>query len=278
MPDAASATLGRPYLEECQALSRLIDGLDEPAFARKTDFFGWTVRDEVMHLMFVDVLTLRSIEDEAGYLDQKAEIRRYQADVGELSQYMRERYADLDRDALVALWHDRFRALAERFAASEPKGRMKWFGPDMSILSATSARQMEVWAHGQDLYDLFGVVRKNTDNIRNICDIGVRTYGWSFKNRGLEPPGPAPTVSLTAPSGTTWTWDGEPGAGRIVGPAEDFAAVVTQRRHVKDTDLICEGEAANRWMVIAQCFAGAPEDGPPPGRKSLRGEKVAHAV
>jgi uncharacterized protein (TIGR03084 family) len=270
--------LGQPYLEECQALSAFVDGLDEAAFARVTDFYGWTVRDEVMHMMFVDVLTLRSIEDEAGYLEQKADIRRYQAEAGELSQYMRERYADLDRDALVALWRDRFTTLAAVFAASNPKSRMKWFGPDMSILSATSARQMEVWAHGQDLYDLFGIVRRNTDRIRNICEIGVRTYGWSFKNRGLELPGPAPSVALTAPSGAIWTWDSEPGAGKITGPAEDFAAVVTQRRDVKDTDLVCEGEAASQWMAIAQCFAGEAADGPAPGRPSLRGAKVHHAV
>ena len=31
---------------------------------------------------------------------------------------------------------------------------MKWFGPDMSVLSSISARLMETWAHDQAVYDL----------------------------------------------------------------------------------------------------------------------------
>ena len=46
------------------------------------------------------------------------------------------------------------------------------------------------------------------------------------------------------------------------GPAEDFCAVVTQRRHVDDTALRIQGQAARDWMLVAQAFAGLPTDGP----------------
>jgi uncharacterized protein (TIGR03084 family) len=256
--------LGQDFLAECEALDALVSQYGEADFARRTDFYGWTVRDEVMHLYFLDVTTLKAIEQEADFLAEVAEIRRYQAAGGELSDYMRERYRALTRDSLLDVWRETYRRLAGVFAAGDPKTRMKWFGPDMSLVSAASARQMEVWAHGQDIYDLFGVERIPTDRVRNICEIGVRTQGWTFRNRKLDVPD-APEVILTAPSGAAWRWN-EGGAESVRGPAVDFALVVTQRRHVDDTALETEGPGARRWMEMAQCFAGAPSDGPPPKR------------
>jgi hypothetical protein len=45
------------------------------------------------------------------------------------------------------------------------------------------------------------------------------------------------------------------------------AEVVTQVRNVADTKLAVTGESARRWMSIAQCFAGAAADPPPPGTR-----------
>jgi len=255
--------LGDNFRQECEALDPLVGSLGDADFARVTDFYGWTVRDEVMHLYFLDVATLKAIEAESDFLREVAEIRIWQK-TAELSDYMRQRYAGLDRLSLVAAWRENYQRLSGVFATSDPKARMKWFGPDMSIVAATSARQMEVWAHGQDLYDLFGITRVNTDRIKFICELGVRTYGWTFRNRGVEAPGPAPKITLTAPSGATWQWNEDSPDGSITGPAAAFAAVVTQRRHVDDTALVLHGKAAREWMLIAQCFAGAPADGPPP--------------
>lgn len=266
-----ASDLGSAFLEECEALDRLVARLDDEAFGRVTDFYGWTVRDEVMHLAFLDEVTLRSIIDEPAFLEQKAEIRRYQAEVGELSDYMRARYAHLNNRALAELWRDNFRALHAGFTAADPIVRVKWFGPDMGLRSAASARQMEVWAHGQDLYDLFGVRRENGERLRNICELGVRTYVWSFANRGLEVPVPRPRIELVSPGGASWTWDEGEAGGEVAGAAEDFALVVTQRRHVDDTSLAVRGTAARRWMEIAQCFAGAPSAGPAPGERRMHG-------
>jgi uncharacterized protein (TIGR03084 family) len=66
--------------------------------------------------------------------------------------------------------------MAARFAAADPFARVPWVGPDMSVRSAITARLMETWAHGQAAYDLLGVVRRNTDRIRNIAVLGVNTY------------------------------------------------------------------------------------------------------
>lgn len=268
--------LGANFLTESRALDAFVQTLPQSALNEATHFYNWTVRDEIMHLLFLDQVTQLAIEDESGFLAQLAEIRAWQAQGRELSDYMRRRYEALGNDALMTAWRRGYEELATVFANSHPKNRMKWFGPDMSIVSATSARQMEVWAHGQDIYDHFHASRINGDIVRNICELGVRTFGWSFINRRLPVPAAPPRVELKAPSGAMWAWNPE-GEGTLSGPAEDFALVVTQRRNVADTDLVCEGTAALDWMRIAQCFAGAPSDGPEPGLREMFGRGYRNA-
>jgi uncharacterized protein (TIGR03084 family) len=107
----------------------------------------------------------------------------------------------------------------------------------MSVRSAITARLMETWAHGQAIYDRLGVVRRNTDRIRNIAVLGVNTYDWSFRVHGQRPPQPKPHVRLTAPSGAIWTWNEPSETDLVEGSAEAFCQVVTQVRNVADTRL-----------------------------------------
>ena len=69
--------------------------------------------------------------------------------------------------------------------------------------------------------------------------------------------------SSTSPAGDTWSW-GEGDTDLVTGPAEDFCLVVTQRRHVDDTALVVDGDAAADWMSKAQAFAGSATTGPEP--------------
>ena len=55
-------------------------------------------------------------------------------------------------------------------------------------------------------------------------------------------------------------------ADSVTGSALDFCLVVTQRRHLADTDLVVRGPLAEEWMSIAQAFAGPPGEGRAPGQ------------
>jgi uncharacterized protein (TIGR03084 family) len=168
---------------------------------------------------------------------------------------------------LLEKWHNFAQEMSNRFAVADPKKRLKWAGPDMSVRSSITARYMETWAHGQAIYDLLGVVRKNGDQIKNIVILGVNTFGWTFMNRGSEVPAEIPYLCLDAPSGDIWEWGDANNSNSITGAAEEFCQVVTQVRNVGDTGLIVQGDIAQQWMAIAQCFAGPPEDPPPVGTR-----------
>ena len=113
------------------------------------------------------------------------------------------------------------------------------------------------------------VERTHTDRLRHIAEIGVRTFGVDVRRTaGSRCPGPPPYVRLVAPSGAIWEWNEPSETSRVTGSAVDFCRTVTQVRNVADTSLEVVGDVAQRWMAIAQCFAGGASDPPKPGTRA----------
>jgi len=256
------------FRAECDELSEFVAALSEDDWRLPTAFFGWTTFDQILHLVWVDRLALASATDAARF----ATMRNAQAEAAvagiEMSTLARREFGALPKIEVLEVWRGLYDELGAVLGALPLDHRVNWFGPDMSVASMLAARQMEIWAHGQDIYDLLRVSRQPAVRLKNICDLGVRTFGWTFANRQLLRPGPTPTVRLKAPDGSEWIWNEEAG-GAINGNAEDFALVVTQRRNVVDTGLSCDGKVASEWMAMAQCFAGPPADPPVPGTRKF---------
>jgi uncharacterized protein (TIGR03084 family) len=231
----------------------------------RTDFHGWTAYDEIAHLYLFDELAVRAASDAAAFRARQGEIDARLAQGQQISGIARERYAGVSGEALASRWEEAFAELVRHLEPLEPRARLPWFGPDMSARSFATARLMETWAHGQDIYDALGIVRQPTPRLRHIAHLGVVTYQWSYVVRELQPPAEAPLVALQGPAGEIWTWNEQSTSGAVRGPAQDFCLVVTQRRNVDDTSLETVGPVAAQWMRIAQCFAGPPAQGPAPG-------------
>ncbi|MCP5265311.1 MAG: TIGR03084 family protein [Burkholderiaceae bacterium] len=253
------------FRDESQALHALLEPLADADYDRPTQFKGWTINEVLTHLHMWNWAADKALTDEAGFL---AFVEHVMADrAGGLRPFENRWIGDLKGRALREAWRKLFGEIADHFAAADPKARVKWVGPDMSVRSSITARLMETWAHGQAVYDLLGVERQNTDRIRNIVVLGANTYGFNFKIRGEEPPQPVPHLRLSAPSGEVWTFNEPSDTECIEGSAVDFCQTVTQVRNVADTALKVTGPNATRWMAIAQCFAGAPNDPPAPGSR-----------
>ena len=260
---------------EARELDALLVTLDEADWWRPTPFKGWAPFDVIAHLHRTDLAALLAVTTPEEFVALRG---KPGAKINAVAQ-QREHVRTRDPQLLLADWRSTLERLCDGLAAGGAQSgvngaRYPWFGPDMGARSFASARQMEVWAHGQDVYDLLRRPRTPTDRIRNIAEMGVRTYGWTFANRQLAPPGPPPKVRLTAPSGAVWTWnenaghDENNGAGLVEGSALEFCQVVTQGRNVADTRLAAGSHAAMEWMRLAQCFAGPPSDPPKKGERA----------
>ena len=213
---------------------------------------GWTVADCVGHLWFFDREATTALRDPDAF---RTNVEALLANPDGYMESTLEQARALGDDlpATAATQRD---ALLDALRATDPGLKVPWYGPPMSPASFATARLMEYWAHGQDIADGLGVVRRPTARLRHIAHLGVRTRGFSYAVRGRTAPDVDVHVALTAPDGSQWTWGDPSAADRVEGSALDFCLVVTQRRLLDDTDLKVTGDAAGEWMQIAQAFAG----------------------
>jgi uncharacterized protein (TIGR03084 family) len=256
-------TEANDFLAESESLAQLIEPLPAAAFEEKTQFRDWTTNVVLRHLHCLNYAAHMALTDEAAFLNYSTELR----DASSMSAFEHTWVDGMSGPKLAATWIAYARTAAASFRDADPKARLKWFGPPMSARSSITARQMETWAHGQEVFDLLGEERKEDDRLRNIAHLGVSTYGWTFATRGLEPPGPPPHVRLAAPSGAGWEWNEPSECDFVSGDAVEFCQVVTQTRNVADTTLVVVGSRAAAWMSLAQCFAGGPIDPPAAGTR-----------
>jgi len=250
------------FLAECEALSAVLDPLDGDDFARPTQFKGWRIEDVFVHLYFWNLQADQSIFRPDEFSKTIADI---QPDIQKRGMRpVESEHITLRGATLVETWRDHYRDFCARLDGIDPKMRVKWAGPDMSVRSSITARQMETWAHGHEVFDCLGQSRVDTDRIENIVILGVNTFGWSHMVQGFDVPDQRPYLRLKAPSGHIWEYGDVDTENSVIGSALSFAQVVTQTRNVADTDLQMTGDVAQRWMETAQCFAGGKE--PPPNQ------------
>ncbi|HZT64641.1 MAG TPA: TIGR03084 family metal-binding protein [Acidimicrobiales bacterium] len=248
---------------EHDELDRLVAALDESGWDTPTPAEGWAVRDEISHLAFFDETARLAATDADGFAASVAEAM---ADPVGYSDAPIERGRAMSGAEVLDWWRRARADVLEVFGSLDPAARIPWYGPAMSAMSFATARLMETWAHGQDVFDAVGAARQPSDRLRHVCHIGVRAINYSFTVHGRPVPTTPVRVELAGPAGDQWSWGEESAPDRVTGDALDFALVVTQRRHLADTGLSVEGPVATEWMSIAQAFAGPAGTGRQPGQ------------
>lgn len=219
----------------------------------------WSIRDTISHLAFFDERQTQAIDDPDGFAD---EINRRITGGTDYMSIGIDRGRAITTDDVLAWWRAARAAEIEAFLPLDPEQRLPWYGPPIKARSAVIARIMETWAHGQDIFDTMGLKREPTDRLFHVAELGVKTFSWSFTNRGLEVPSERVRVALRGPSGSQRVWNDE-WSNSVTGPVDEFCLVMTQRRHYLDTALVIEGDIARHWMEVAQIFAGPPGPGRP---------------
>ena len=252
-------------IAEQQALDDVVSSLSPQQWAKATPSPGWNVADQIAHLTYFDATAALAIRDTSAFIEHRDHLAGLMSDPAAVERETMDPLRALTGDGLLSEWRANRRALEAAGRTLADDARVEWYGPSMGGKSFLTARLMEAWAHGQDVVDTLGASRAASDRLRHIAQLGVITRGWSYINRGLEVPAGNVSVRLTAPSGDVWEWNLNDADAAVSGSAEDFCLIVTQRRHVDDTNLVTEGELARDWMLQAQAFAGGATDGPTAG-------------
>ncbi len=243
---------------ESAALEAMVAPLDESGWRTPTPAAGWDIATQIAHLAWTDEVAvaaatdkeqwdsfvITAMADPLGYVDVEA------LEGGKAAP------ADL-----LARWRKARLGLAATLRDYPAGEKMPWFGPPMSPTSMATARFMETWAHSLDVAEALGVQPEPSNRIRHVAHIGVRTRNFAFAVHSLEAPTEEFRVELRSPSGELWEWGPVDAAQSVRGSAYDFCLRVTQRRHRDDLDLTAVGPDADRWLDIAQAFAGPPGQG-----------------
>lgn len=243
---------------ESDDLDALVAPLDADRWTQPTPAPGWTVAHQIAHLLWTDRVALLSVTDEAEFAEVLT--GALQDPLGFVDAAAEE-LATTPPAELLSDWRTTRERLHDALLTVEEGRKLPWFGPPMSAASMATARLMETWAHGLDIADALGVQRPPTERLHSIAHLGVRTRDYAFVVNELAPPSAPFLVELRAPAGDTWSWGPADAAQRVTGAAEDFCFLITQRRALSALDITAHGPDAQRWLEIAQAFAGPPGPG-----------------
>jgi uncharacterized protein (TIGR03084 family) len=243
---------------ESDDLDALVAPLDADRWTQPTPAPGWTVAHQIAHLLWTDRVALLSVTDEAEFGEVLT--GALQDPLGFVDAAAEE-LATTPPAELLSDWRTTRERLHDALLTVEEGRKLPWFGPPMSAASMATARLMETWAHGLDIADALGVQRPPTERLHSIAHLGVRTRDYAFVVNELAPPSAPFLVELRAPAGDTWSWGPADAAQRVTGAAEDFCFLITQRRALSALDITAHGPDAQRWLEIAQAFAGPPGPG-----------------
>ncbi len=248
-------TLWTDTADESAALFDVLGHLDESEWTIPTGCLPWTVGDQISHLAWNDDATVRALTEPDAFVATRPTTPE---DIQAMVDAVIVDHHAMDGGALLDWFRSARGAMLEAFRDSEPKARMPWYGPDMSVTSKLTARFMETWAHGWDVIDALHRPYTPTDRLRHVVFLGLQALPNAFTTHGRPVPAEAVRVDVVLPAGTHLVI-GPPDAPNVVeGSGFELALVVTQRRHVDDTSLRATGAVADEWLRIAQAFAGPP--------------------
>ncbi len=241
--------------DESNALFEVLGRLPPQDWALRTGCEPWTIGDQISHLAWNDDAAVRALTEPDAFIESRPETP---SDVQAMVDSVITDHHDMEGAALLTWFRTARSSLLHEFLNADPKARMPWYGPDMSVTSKLTARFMETWAHGWDVVDALGLPYEPTDRLRHVVFLGLQALPNSFTTHGRMVPVERVRVVLVLPTGTALQLGPVDATNAVVGSAYELALVVTQRRHVTDTSLRATGVVANEWLEIAQAFAGPP--------------------
>lgn len=244
--------------DESDALDALVAPLSDDGWALDTPAAGWTIAHQIAHLHWTDAQSLLAATDPEGFA---RELPKAMADPFGFVDKAAEETAQIPPAELLTRWRDTRNELHAALRAVPDGVKIPWYGPPMSPASMGTARLMETWAHALDVADALAVAPAATVRLKSIAHLGVRTRDYAYSVHSLPAPAEPFRVELAGPDGDIWTWGPEDAAQRVTGSALDFCYLVTQRRPRTDLDLKAVGADAEKWLSIAQAFAGPPGAG-----------------
>jgi uncharacterized protein (TIGR03084 family) len=233
------------------ALQSVLRDLAPDDWFRPTPAWSWDVRDSVAHLADVDELALDTMHDGPRALAKVGAASASSADVTLKGVLRGRRRSGAE---VLAWWEASAALIRDGLRAIDPSVRVPW-GIGMRAPSLATARLMETWAHGLDVYAAISVEPVDTDRLRHVAWLATRALPYAYSVAGRQPPSDPLRVELTLPSGNEWSLGPADATNRITGPAGEYCRVFVQRLPVSEAPgLSTTGDAARDALTVARAY------------------------
>lgn len=248
---------------ECAELDHLVSGLDDASWGRPTPAERWTIAGQIAHLSFIFRLAGLAVTDGQRF---KAVSAQAAGDFEGAVNAALDDYLPNPPSVLLERWRSERNATIEGLGRLDGDTIVPWLVRAIPARVLACAGLMELFGHGQDIFDTLQVRRPKTDRVLPVAWFVTQTWDFGYQARDETPPDTTFRFDLTAPSGAAVRFGPDDATQRISGPAEDLCLLATRRRHRDDLDLTADGPDAERWLDIAQAYRGPAGPGRRPGQ------------
>ncbi len=245
------------FVEQCDDLRGLGDGLDEEQWALPSRCEGWTLSDVVLHLAQTNDLAVASAEgtfiELVGQFAAATGVAPSSVDDAAALQVSAERGAS--GADVFERWSDSADRLATSLAALDPHARVQWVAGDLAARTLATTRLSETWIHTGDVAEGLGIELAPTDRLRHITRLAWRTLPYAFGQAGHTMAG-AVAFDLVGPHGDPWQYGvDEDHLTTITGEASELCLIAARRLDPAQSLLHRDGPDADRVLELVRTYA-----------------------
>ena len=233
---------------EEQSLDQFLQQINPRDWRKTTVWHGWTIHETVSHLASSEEYAYNALAEKGSRLK---ELEEY-GDIDALNEAGLAAGLDMRPQDVIEWWRGARAKVVEELSRSAATDRVPWFFGDMSAKSFATARLMETWAHGIDVYYAVGEEPEETTRIRHIAWLAWKSLPHVFKEAGEEYPSEV-RAEFRGPLYSKWVFGPADAANVIRGEATEWAALAVDRVDLEDTQtLTATGDLAQRALELVR--------------------------
>ena len=126
------------FRDECNAVYSILENLKEQDYEMPTQFKGWTFNNVIGHLHVWNYAADISLKDGDEWKNCAKSAMQALGSGSSMNEFEQTITKGIKGPELLSMWKEYYTDMTERFAVADPKKRVKWMGPDMSVRSSIS--------------------------------------------------------------------------------------------------------------------------------------------
>ncbi len=250
-PDGGSGVYDDLEAEQ-DRLDEVLATLGPDGWGRSSAAGGWSVSDVVLHLAQTEEFVVASVKGDVAPFAR--DVGR--GDGGSVDEFI-ARWVENERstppDAVYQRWRTARHAALDALRGCPPGTRLAWVTSPLSPATLATTRLAEHWAHALDITGSLGIAYPDTERLRHIAWLAVRTLPYAFAVAGLE--ARPVRCELTGPDGERWEFGPADTDSCITGAAGSFCRVAAQRLAPEASGLTATGPDAAAALRVVRTYA-----------------------